>query len=103
MNTCDLAEIGVVIGRNGANIPVKDAMSHVNGYALALDLTARDLQQEAKAKGLPWDVAKGFDSFCPISNYLSKGLCHDPRDIPFWLKINGEMRQKSNTSELIFP
>src|SRR5919106_4700797 len=56
-------ELVAAIGRGGKDIPLEDALNHVDGYAVGLDMTARDLQTEAKEKGLPWSVAKGFDSF----------------------------------------
>lgn len=91
-------ELGVVIGRGGRrrmraprgrsaaswlrhaagrDIAPEQAMSHVAGYTLALDLTARDLQVEAKAKGLPWTAAKGFDTFCPVG--YARGTQHRHR------------------------
>lgn len=63
---CFVVELGVVIGRAGSNIKESEAFKHVAGYALALDLTARDLQSEAKREGLPWSRAKGYDTFCPV-------------------------------------
>ena len=66
----------MVVGKGGRDIAAADAMSHVGGYALALDMTSRDLQAEARKGGLPWTVAKGYDTFCPISTFvpLSKVL-----------------------------
>jgi len=83
-------ELGVVIGKCGKNIPEPLAMSHVGGYALALDMTARNLQSEAKKKGHPWSVAKGFDTFCPVSGLietekLSVAALADTR---LWLKVD---------------
>ena len=92
----------MVIGKGGANIKKEDARLHVGGYALALDLTARDLQAEAKAKGLPWTVAKGYDTFCPVSAYLPTAALTDPMRQTIWLQVNGEMRQRACTSEMIF-
>lgn len=59
-------ELGVIIGKPGRNIPESDAMTFVAGYCLALDLTARDIQAEAKKNGLPWTISKGFDTSCPV-------------------------------------
>jgi acylpyruvate hydrolase len=58
------------MGKGGRDIATKDAMAHVGGYALALDMTSRDLQAEAKKGGFPWTVAKGYDTFCPISSFI---------------------------------
>lgn len=95
-------EFGVVIGKPGANIKVEDASNHISGYAIALDLTARDLQTEAKKSGRPWTIAKGFDTFCPVSTYIPATGILDPMNQEIWLKVNGEMRQKANTSDMIF-
>lgn len=92
----------MVIGRGGANIKKEDARLHIGGYALALDLTARDIQTEAKARGHPWAVAKGYDTFCPVSAYLPVGAITDPMRQSIWLQVNGEMRQRACTSEMIF-
>lgn len=59
-------ELGVVIGKDGRDIRARDAESFVGGYFLALDMTARNLQDEAKKKGHPWSTAKGFDTFTPV-------------------------------------
>jgi acylpyruvate hydrolase len=69
--------LGVVIGRDGSDIPKENVMSggYVAGYALALDMTARDFQNEAKKKGHPWSLAKGFDTSCPVSDILTQVLC----------------------------
>ncbi|KAK4517766.1 Structural maintenance of chromosomes protein 3 [Mucor velutinosus] len=59
-------ELAVVIGKDGRNISAANADEYIGGYALAIDLTARDLQLAAKKKGLPWSASKGFDTFTPI-------------------------------------
>ena len=98
-------ELGVVIGKCGKNIPEPLAMSHVGGYALALDMTARNLQSEAKKKGHPWSVAKGFDTFCPVSGLietekLSVAALADTR---LWLKVDSELKQNGSTKDMVFP
>lgn len=95
-------ELGVVIGKPGANIKLEDAWKHIAGYSVALDLTARDLQSEAKKLGRPWSIAKGFDTFCPVSAYIPATGITDPMNQEIWLKVNGETRQKANTGEMIF-
>ena len=64
------------------------AMSHVAGYCLGLDMTARDLQSVAKSKGHPWSVAKGFDTWCPVSEFISREQIPDPHNINLWLKVS---------------
>jgi len=95
-------ELGVVIGKGGKNIPASEAFNHVKGYAVGLDLTARDLQQRAKDKGLPWTTAKGFDTFCPIGDFIQKHHIKDPQKLELWLKIDGVDKQRGNTSDMIF-
>ncbi len=95
-------ELAVVIGKGGKNIGVKEATSHVLGYTILLDITARDLQAEAKKKGLPWSVAKGFDTFAPIGPRIVPAESIDPRHLEIGLKVNGEIRQKGSTENMIF-
>lgn len=72
------------------------------GYALAIDMTARNIQEEAKKKGLPWDISKGFDTFLPVSQVIPKGKIPDPHNIEIWLKVNGETRQEDSTNLFLF-
>lgn len=94
-------ELGVVIGKDGRNILESDAMSHVGGYVLALDMTARDVQSVAKKKGHPWSVAKGYDTFCPIGAFIEKERI-DLRDAKLWLKVDGKEQQNGSTKDMIF-
>jgi len=99
---CIVVELGVVIGKPGANIKLEDAPCHVAGYAVALDLTARDIQSAAKAAGQPWTISKGFDTFCPVSTYIPSTAIPDPHQQQIWLRVNGELRQHTCTSDMIF-
>lgn len=72
------------------------------GYALAIDMTARNIQEEAKKKGLPWDISKGFDTFLPISKVIPKSKIPDPHNIEIWLKVNGETHQEDSTNLFLF-
>ncbi|KAJ1364587.1 Acylpyruvase fahd1, mitochondrial [Parelaphostrongylus tenuis] len=65
-------ELGVVIGKTAKNIPKSEAMLCVGGYTVALDMTARDFQDEAKKAGAPWFLAKSFDTSCPVSKFIPK-------------------------------
>ena len=95
-------ELAVIIGKKGKNIPRAKAMDHVLGYTILMDLTARDIQWEAKEKGLPWTVAKGFDTFAPIGPRVVDKRELDINDLEIGLKVNGEVRQLSRTSKMIF-
>ena len=95
-------ELGVVIGKKCKDISQKEALDHVLGYLLALDITARDIQSSAKKNGWPWSISKGFDTFAPISNVILKEDVPNPNNLDLSLKINGETRQQSNTSHMIY-
>jgi acylpyruvate hydrolase len=95
-------ELGVVIGERATGISEGNAMRCVAGYVLALDMTARDLQNIAKKDGLPWDLAKGFDTSCPVSKFIPKTAIPDPHALEIWCKVNGNIRQKGNTKDMIF-
>ncbi len=97
------AEMVVVIGKEGKAIPRERAMDHVEGYAVGLDMTLRDLQTEAKSKGLPWSVAKGFDTSAPVSHVVSRDRIDDPHALQLTLQVNGSTRQHASTAEMIFP
>ncbi|KAL4643002.1 hypothetical protein ACB092_02G060800 [Castanea dentata] len=95
-------ELAVVIGKKARDVPEASAMDYVAGYALALDMTAREIQASAKSAGLPWTVAKGQDTFTPIGSVLPKESVPDPDNLELWLKVDGEMRQKGSTKDMIF-
>jgi len=95
-------ELGVVIGKKGKNIARRDALDYVLGYLLGLDITARDLQDKAKKHGWPWTISKGFDTFCPISDVVLKKDVENPRNLDLLLKVNGKIRQSSNTRYMVY-
>ncbi|XP_046565706.1 acylpyruvase FAHD1, mitochondrial-like [Haliotis rubra] len=95
-------ELGVVIGEKACDVAEPDAMKYVGGYVLALDMTARDFQDEAKKKGQPWTMAKGFDTSCPVGEFIDKCKIPDPNNIQLWLKVNSDKRQDGNTKDMIF-
>ena len=95
-------ELVLAMGKGGRDIPAANALEHVYGYALGIDLTRRDLQNEAKKTGRPWEIGKAFEHSAPMtditpatkSGHLSKGA--------IWLKVNGEVRQQSDLTQLIW-
>ncbi|ORZ02735.1 hypothetical protein BCR43DRAFT_21632 [Syncephalastrum racemosum] len=95
-------ELAVVLGKDGRDFSPEQAMDYVAGYALGIDMTARNLQFEAKNKGLPWSTAKGFDTFTPISDFIPKESIPDPSNVDLWLKVNDAFRQQGNTKDMIF-
>lgn len=96
-------ELVAAIGREGKNISREDALEYVAGYGIGIDVTARDLQNKAKQTRGPWSVAKGFDTFAPISNFIPPGEIEDPQNLDLRLEVNGEVRQQDNTENMIFP
>ena len=80
----------------------KGALDAIESYALSIDMTARNIQNEAKKKGLPWDISKGFDTFLPMSKIIKKGLIPDPHNIELYLTVNDEVRQQDSTELMLF-
>ena len=96
-------ELVAVIGMGGRHIAEADALSHIAAYALGLDLTARDLQAEAKATKGPWSIAKGFDTFAPLGPLLPASAISDPQAVRITLSVNGETRQDGTTADMLTP
>jgi 2-keto-4-pentenoate hydratase/2-oxohepta-3-ene-1,7-dioic acid hydratase in catechol pathway len=97
-------ELVVALGRDAppGELDPEQARSLVFGYAVGLDLTRRDLQAEAKAKGLPWDIGKAFDASAPISEIVPAGEVTDLASCALTLHVNGERRQHGMLSDLIW-
>lgn len=96
-------ELGVVIGSPRVrDVAASDAMKHVAGYTLSIDMTARNVQDKVKSKGLPWSTAKGFDTFTPTSGFIDKSRVRDPSKLRLWLKVNDQIKQNGPTSDMIF-
>ncbi|KAK0515598.1 hypothetical protein JMJ35_001632 [Cladonia borealis] len=98
-------ELALIMGHNLVDHPEADAQGAIDsiaGYAIAIDMTARNMQEEAKKKGIPWTAAKGFDTFLPISHYIPKSDIPDPHDVELWLTVNGEERQRDSTALMLF-
>ena len=95
-------ELVVAIGMKGINIPTTEALNHVFGYTVGLDLTRRDLQQEAKKKSRPWSVAKGFDNSAPCSVIHKVDEVGHLEQGKITLNVNGEIRQQGDISEMIW-
>jgi len=79
-------------------VPAEKAMDYVMGYTILLDITARDLQAEARKKGLPWTIAKGFDTFAPVGPRIVDRRELNIDDLEIGLKVNDEVRQLGRTS-----
>ena len=92
-------ELVVKIKKVGKSISKRFAHKYYDEISLGLDLTARDLQEECKEKGMPWEIAKGFDSSAPIGKWYQK---KDLKSLDFYLLKNGEKVQKGNPSQMVF-
>lgn len=94
-------ELALLVGQVAKNVAAEDALNILAGYGVALDLTLRDLQAELKGKGLPWELAKGFDTSCPISSFVPRDRIPDPNNLELTLRVNGEVRQQGNTNMMM--
>tara|TARA_R110002096_G_scaffold326134_7_gene520124 strand:- start:21900 stop:22556 length:657 start_codon:yes stop_codon:yes gene_type:complete len=95
-------EMVIAIGKTGKNIKQEEALDYIVGIGVGIDLTARDIQQKAKEKGLPWAIAKGFDTFAPISEFVPLVEVPSINNLDLELKVNGQVRQTGNTLNMIF-
>jgi fumarylpyruvate hydrolase len=95
-------ELVAAIGTGGKNIKAADAMKHIYGYAVGLDMTRRDLQGEQKKLGRPWDIGKGFDQSAPIGPIVPAAQAGDIENAEIWVQVNGKDRQRSTVTKLIW-
>ncbi len=95
-------ELAVILKAGGRDVSAAKAMDLVGGYAVFFDITARDLQAKAREEGGPWTAAKGFDTFAPISKGVVALRGIDPHGLSIRLRVNGVVRQDSNTSQMVF-
>lgn len=95
-------ELVVAIGTGGKNIAAADAFRHIWGYAVGLDMTRRDLQNEMKKQGRPWCIGKAFDQSAPIGPITPAGQAGDIVNAAIWLQVNGTDRQRSHVNKLIW-
>jgi fumarylpyruvate hydrolase len=95
-------ELVVAIGQGGKNIKAADAMNHIYGYAVGLDMTRRDLQGEMKKQGRPWCIGKGFDLSAPIGPITPAAQAADVVNAEIYVQVNGQDRQRSHINKLIW-
>ena len=93
-------ELVVALAKGGADIPAEHALGHVFGYAVGIDLTRRDLQAQAKDKGRPWDMSKGFDQSGPLSALLPAAASGHPGSGRIWLTVNGAIKQDGDLGQM---
>jgi acylpyruvate hydrolase len=98
-------ELGLVISKKVQDLNTEDdaeILQYIDSYLLTIDMTGRNVQEEAKKKGLPWSIAKGFDTFLPVAGPISKDVIKDPHDVEIYLKVNGETKQEDSTGLMLF-
>lgn len=95
-------EVIVRICKEGKHIEEQFAHKYYDAVGLGIDFTARDIQAKLKQNSYPWDIAKGFDGSAAVSEWIPKETFADPQNLHFHLEVNGEVRQKGNTSMMIF-
>lgn len=95
-------EILLRICKHGKYIDRKFAHNYFDAIGIGIDFTARDLQDKAKAKGLPWTLAKGFNGSAPVSEFQDKSRFNDIKNLSFSLHVDGEVKQEGNTSMMLF-
>ena len=96
-------EVVILIGKNGKSIPESETLTHISGITLGLDLTLRDVQKKLKMAGVPWELSKSFDQSAPLGifkRYNFKEI--DIKNLHFSCSVNGQIKQKGNTEEMIF-
>ena len=96
-------ELGVIIRDRLKKCTGEQAMNGLLGYTVLVDITARDIQNEAKKQGMPWAIAKGFDTFAPIGPKIVDAKKLNPANLDLWLKINGALKQQGSTRDMIHP
>lgn len=95
-------ELVVALVGGGRDVAADDALRHVFGYAVGLDMTRRDIQAEAKKMGRPWDMAKGFDQSAPIGALAPAEEIGHPERGAIWLDVDGERRQEGDLAQQIW-
>jgi 2-keto-4-pentenoate hydratase/2-oxohepta-3-ene-1,7-dioic acid hydratase in catechol pathway len=98
-------ELALIMGKQVKDFDAKDeraALDSIESYAISIDMTARNVQNEAKKKGLPWDIAKGFDTFLPVSNIIQKSAIPDPHNVEIYLTVNDKVHQQDSTELMLF-
>ncbi|KAL1845258.1 hypothetical protein VTK73DRAFT_783 [Phialemonium thermophilum] len=98
-------ELALILGKRVKDLKADDetgALDAIDSYAVSVDMTARNIQNEAKKKGLPWDIAKGFDTFLPIGKPFAKSALPDPHNAELYLTVNGKVQQQDSTELMLF-
>lgn len=95
-------ELAALIGSTLKDASQEEVYPAISGWAVALDVTLQDVQDEVKKKSHPWEIAKGFDGACPISPFVPASQVPDPQDVLMHMKVNGEVRHNDSTQLMIW-
>jgi 2-keto-4-pentenoate hydratase/2-oxohepta-3-ene-1,7-dioic acid hydratase in catechol pathway len=95
-------ELAVIMKTKAKKVAPDNVKDKILGYTVLVDVTARDIQEDAKQKGMPWTISKGYDTFAPIGPRIVPVHGVDEKNLSIWLKINGEDKQRGNTGGMIF-
>ncbi len=95
-------ELAVALKTGGKNTQIEEALDHVFGYAVSLDMTLRDFQGEAKKMGRPWEIDEAFEASAPITPLIAASDCGHPDNGPIQLKVNGTVRQEGDLNQMIW-
>lgn len=95
-------ELVVALHKGGRNIPVEEALEHVFGYAVGIDMTRRDLQDHAKKTGRPWETGKAFEHSAPVGEIVPVKKIGHPDKGAISLKVNGQTRQSSDLNKMVW-
>ena len=95
-------EMAAILGKDLRNCSKEDVFPAIAGYAVALDVTLVDVQERCKKKGHPWEVAKGFDGSCPVSDFVPASQVPNPQDVMLKMWVNGEQRHNDSTKLMIW-
>jgi 2-keto-4-pentenoate hydratase/2-oxohepta-3-ene-1,7-dioic acid hydratase in catechol pathway len=95
-------ELAAIIQKQCWKVSKGKALDYVLGFTVFNDITARDIQAREMKEGMPWDIAKGFNTFAPVGPEIVPVEALDCNNLNIWLKVNGEMKQNSNTKNMIF-
>lgn len=96
-------ELAVIMKEETRKVRPGDVKERILGYTILVDVTARDIQKDAKKDGMPWTIAKGFDTFAPTGPRIVPASELDPGNLDIWLQVNGVYKQRGNTKHMIFP
>jgi len=95
-------ELAVIVRSRAKNVAPESVDAILFGYSVLVDITARDIQATAKKQGMPWTIAKGYDTFAPMGPGIVPAQSIDPSNLDIWLKVNGELKQQGKTNLMVF-